>query len=509
MTKKDKVFLIILDGYGLRYETEGNAVKLSNTPYLDELFTDPPQATLGASGQDVGLPSGLMGNSEVGHLNIGAGRIVYQEITRIDSAIVNGEFFLNHSLNESISHAKENDAAWHLIGLVSDGGVHSSLNHLYALIGLAAQHGLKKVFLHALTDGRDTGTHSAVEFVRQVEARMREIGTGKIATVCGRYWAMDRDRRWERVERAYRMLTTGEGLHFKNPVEAVADSYKRDITDEFIEPSVICEDGQPIATIKNNDAVMFFNFRADRAREITWSLTEENFDHFERNRLKLHYTTLTEYHADLTLPTAFPPVKLNHILGEIISSAGLEQLRTAETEKYAHVTFFFNGGIERPFRNEQRFLIDSPKVATYDMQPEMSAVQVASNAMAELDKGYAFILLNFANPDMVGHTGVLEAAIKALETLDPLVRELVQKAAENGYSILITADHGNCEQMINDDGEPHTAHTTNRVPLALIRPDGSRPELRQDGILADIAPTILEIMDLEIPAEMSGKSLIL
>ena len=504
----NKVFLIILDGYGMRYEEEGNAVKLAHTPYLDNLFPDPPQATLGASGLVVGLPKGLMGNSEVGHLNLGAGRIVYQDISRIDRAIKSGEFFDNPALKGSVHYVKQNSAAWHLIGLVSDGGVHSSLEHLYALLEMARRNGLERVYLHALTDGRDTPPHSGVEFIWQVEEKIRELGVGRIASVCGRYWGMDRDHRWERVERAYRMLTEGEGLKFESPIEAMADLYKRNITDEFIEPSVITENGQPVATLKDGDAVMFFNFRADRAREITWALIETEFDSFKRNSLKLHYTTMTEYHADLKLPVAFPPVRMKNILGEIISEAGLKQLRTAETEKYAHVTFFFNGGVEEPFVNEDRTMIASPKVATYDLQPEMSAHVVAERMLEKLDEGYSFILLNFANPDMVGHTGVLEAATRALETIDGLVEKLVRKAVRNGYTVIVTADHGNCEQMVDADGAPHTAHTTNRVPLALILPDRKRPALRQNGILADIAPTILELMGMEKPDEMDGKSLI-
>ncbi len=506
---KSKVFLLILDGYGHRHELKGNAVKLAKTPYLDELFPEPPQATLSASGRSVGLPKGLMGNSEVGHLNLGAGRIVYQDITRIDKSIENGEFFQNPVLIKSIEYAKKNGKAWHLIGLVSDGGVHSSLEHLYALLEMAKQQDLKRVYLHALMDGRDTSPYEGVHFIWQVEQRMHNIGAGKIASICGRYWGMDRDRRWERIEHAYRMLTAGEGIKFPSAVEAVEDSYHRDVTDEFIEPSIITNNGKPLATINDGDAVMFFNFRSDRAREITWALIDEKFEHFPRKKLNLHYTTMTEYHADLTLPIAFMPQRLEKILGEVISSAGLKQFRTAESEKYAHVTYFFNGGIEAPLPNEDRLLVASPNVATYDLQPEMSAPGVAKYALENLDENYAFFLLNFANPDMVGHTGVLEAAIKALETLDPLVKQMIEKAQRNGYAVLMTADHGNCEQMIDDEDRPHTAHTTNRVPLALLMPDGSRPALRQNGILADIAPTLLELLGIEQPDEMTGKSLIL
>ncbi len=504
---KQKVFLIILDGYGLREAADGNAVKLAKTPFLHEILDREMQASLSASGLDVGLPAGLMGNSEVGHLNLGAGRIVYQEITRIDRSIETGEFFDNPVLRASAEHAHRNGTAWHLMGLVSDGGVHSSLEHLYALLELARKMGLERVYLHALTDGRDTSPRSGVGFLKQVDARMRELKVGRIATVCGRYWGMDRDKRWERVERAYRMLTEGEGLRFPSAPEAVEDSYRRKVTDEFIEPSVIVEDGRPVATISDGDAVLFFNFRSDRAREITWALTEPEFPHFSQQRLNLHYTTMTLYHADLKLPVVFPHHRIRNVLGEVLSEAGLRRFRIAETEKYAHVTFFFNGGEENPFKGEERLLINSPKVPTYDLQPEMSAPEVAERALEALDRDYAFVLLNFANPDMVGHTGVLDAAIKALETLDPLVHRLVDKALGKGYAVLMTSDHGNCELMIEPDGEPNTAHTTNRVPLALLLPDGTRPELRQGGILADVAPTTLRLMGLPQPPEMEGQSL--
>lgn len=504
-----KAFLIILDGYGLRDQIEGNAPKLADTPYLHKLFKEPIQGSLKASGRNVGLPQGLMGNSEVGHLNLGAGRIVFQEISRIDNAIETGEFFSNTALVGAVEHAKQNNSDLHLIGLVSDGGVHSSMEHLYALLELAQRHGLKRVYLHALTDGRDTSPHGAREYIRQVEEKMVKIGVGKTASVCGRYWMMDRDKRWERVERGYRLLTEGEGLPFKSAPDAVEDSYKREVTDEFIEPSVIVENDKPLTIMKDGDAVIFFNFRADRAREITWALTEPEFEYFKRKKLNVHYTTLTIYHEDMKLPVAFPPHHLKNILGEVVSAKGLKQFRIAETEKYAHVTFFFNGGEETPFSGEERKLIPSPKVPTYDMQPEMSAEEVAHSVLDILDKDYSFILLNFANPDMVGHTGVLAAAVKALETLDPLVEKIITKALKQEYSVMVTADHGNCEQMIAEDGSPHTAHTTNRVPFVLLKADGSRPALRQDGILADVAPTLLELMDIPKPEEMTGKTLII
>jgi 2,3-bisphosphoglycerate-independent phosphoglycerate mutase len=505
---KPKAFLMILDGYGLRYRKEGNAVKLAHTPYLNTLFPDPPQGTLNASGREVGLPRGLMGNSEVGHLNLGAGRIVYQLITRIDLSIQNGEFYKNQVLLDSINYAKNHNVPWHLLGLVSDGGVHSSLNHLYALLRLAKENDLKEVYLHAFTDGRDTPPYSGAEFIRQVTDKMEEIGVGKIASICGRYWGMDRDHRWDRVEKAYRMFTSGEGKTFAHPFEAVADSYRQKITDEFIEPSVIAEDSELFRPIRSGDGVLFFNFRADRARELTWTLNEKKMEHFEHQPLDLHFTTLTSYHEDFNYPVAFPPEKLKNILGEIISKAGLKQFRTAETEKYAHVTFFFNGGIDTPFHNEDRLLITSPSVRTYDLQPEMNAELVTRHVLEVIEEDYSFILLNFANPDMVGHTGNLQAVIKALEALDPMVESIIEKAKKYGFTVLVTADHGNCEMMIDSDGGPHTAHTTNRVPLAIIKPDGNKPPLHQHGILADVAPTVLSILKLEIPDDMTGKNLI-
>lgn len=503
-----KAFLIILDGYGLRDQRADNAVKLANTPFLHEIVNSDPSTMLSASGSDVGLPTGQMGNSEVGHLNLGAGRIVYQDITRINNAIANNEFQSNPVIQESIKHAVHNDSSWHLIGLVSDGGVHSSLNHLYALLETASLLGCHNVFLHAFTDGRDTPPHSAIEFIHQVEAEMKRIGVGKIATVCGRYWGMDRDKRWERLQRAYKMLIAGEGLRYPRAENAVLNSYDNKITDEFIEPSVITENSSPIATIKENDSVFFFNFRADRAREISLALTDSKFEFFKSEKLKIHYSTLTRYREDFSFPVAFPPVHLNNILGEVISKAGLKQFRIAETEKYAHVTFFFNGGEEIPFPGETRLLVPSPKVATYDLQPEMSAPEVAEQALQALSDNYSFILLNFANPDMVGHTGILEAVISALETLNPLIEILVEKAQSQGYTTLITADHGNCEMMKDHNGEPHTAHTTNPVNLTVIAPGKQPLPLRSGGILADVAPTILDILGLLKPDEMTGRSLL-
>ncbi len=504
----NKVFLIVLDGFGIGDNTIGNAVRLSKTPFLQSMMERFSSTTIRTSGVDVGLPGGLMGNSEVGHLNLGAGKIVHQNISRIDSEIVNGDFFTNGALQDSIRYVKSHGTAWHLIGLVSDGGVHSSLDHLYALLEAAKRESIGQVYLHALMDGRDTPPHSGLDYIRQVQQKMDEIGVGKIATISGRYWGMDRDKRWERVQRYYDLITKGKGLQFINAVEAIEDSYRRDITDEFIEPTIIVENNQPVSLIHDRDAVLFFNFRADRAREITWAMTEKSFNQFPHEPLNLHYTTMTQYDNNTTLPAMYAPVHHNNILGQVVSEAGLKQYRTAETEKYAHVTYFFNGGNETPFPLEDRKLIPSPKVATYDLRPEMSAPEVAKEAMIALDKDYSFMLLNFANPDMVGHTGVLPAAIKALETLDPLVEQLVNKAVSNDYSVIITSDHGNCEYMIDKDGGAHTAHTTNLVPLVLIMPDNSAPTLRQ-GKLADVAPTILQLMELPQPSEMDGKSLII
>lgn len=450
-----------------------------------------------------------MGNSEVGHLNLGAGRIVYQDITRINLQVESGEFFSNQVLLSSAHHARDNETAWHLIGLVSNGGVHSSLTHLFALLELAKHERVEKVYVHALLDGRDTPPHSGSGFIRQVEQKMSELGVGRIATVCGRYWGMDRDQRWDRVERAYKMFIEGEGLRFSSPVEAVEDSYRRKITDEFVEPSVIVDRDKPVALLRDGDSVFFFNFRADRAREITRVFIEKDFSPFSCRHVELHYSTMTRYHEEFDLDIAFPPVHLDNILGQVISEAGLRQFRIAETEKYAHVTFFFNGGEETPFKGEERCLIQSPKVATYDLQPEMSAPEVCEKALKALDDGYNFMLLNFANPDMVGHTGILSATIQALEALDPLIEKLIEKATGVGYSVILTADHGNCEKMIDTGSEAHTAHTTNMVPMVVIYSPAADIKLRDKGILADVAPTILEMLHLPQPGEMEGKSMII
>ncbi len=448
-----------------------------------------------------------MGNSEVGHLNLGAGRIVFQDITRIDYSIETGDFYNKPALLASTNYAKHNGTGWHLMGLLSDGGVHSSLEHLFALLELAKRQGLKNVFLHAFMDGRDTPPHSGVRFIRRVEAHMKQLGVGKVATVVGRYYAMDRDKRWDRTQKAYNMLVYGEGSLEESPEVTMVKSYRKRITDEFIKPTVIIENGKPVGLVKPYDAVMFFNFRADRARQLVRALADPSFDEFERKPLDLHMTTMTRYDEKFNYPAVFLPRALKNILGEVISNEGLRQFRVAETEKYAHVTYFFNGGEETAFPNEERVLIASPKVATYDLQPEMSAQAVAERTLEALDGDYSFILLNFANPDMVGHTGILNAVISALEALDPLVKQLVEKAQRNGWTTFITSDHGNCELMIDEDGGPHTAHTTNLVPFVFIPSSGDSPKLRPNGILADVAPTVLKVLGLPKPKEMEGEPL--
>jgi 2,3-bisphosphoglycerate-independent phosphoglycerate mutase len=504
------VALIILDGWGIRQDCTDNAVCQAATPNLDRLLQECPTSQLGASGMDVGLPDGQMGNSEVGHLNLGAGRIVYQDLTRITKSISDGDFFTNPVLLDAVRAAQKNDKALHLIGLLSDGGVHSHNTHLYALLDLARREGLEKVYVHALLDGRDTPPRSGIDYLAQLEEEMARIGTGQVATVIGRYYAMDRDNRWERVERAYRAMTAGEGVPVASSAEAIEGAYSADQGDEFVEPRVIVNDGNPVAPIGEGDSVIFFNFRADRAREITRSLTFEEFDGFERGPCPQlsSYVCLTEYDATFPLPVAFPPENLQRILGEEVSRAGMRQLRIAETEKYAHVTFFFNGGVEKPFEGEDRVLIPSPKdVATYDLKPSMSAAEVTDEVVARIGSGdYDLIVLNYANPDMVGHTGVLPAAVEAMQTVDAAVGRVVEALRDAGGIALITADHGNCEEMSSGNGQPHTAHTSNPVRLVFCEPGGTRPI--QSGILADLAPTILTLLGLEVPEEMTGRNLV-
>lgn len=516
MSKAPKV-LLILDGYGLNDKTEGNAVALAKTPVMDRLMKECPFVPGNASGMAVGLPDGQMGNSEVGHLNMGAGRIVYQELTRITKEIQDGTFFENPGLMEAIDNCKKNNSALHMYGLVSDGGVHSHNSHIYGLLELAKKNGLDKVFVHCFLDGRDTPPASGKEYVEQLESKMKEIGVGKVGVISGRYYAMDRDNNYDRVEKAYVALTKGEGVMAESATKAIQDSYDAGVTDEFVVPVVCCENGAPVATIKDGDSVIFFNFRPDRAREITRAFCDDDFKGFDRKKLDIKYVCFTEY--DPTIPNksvAFHKVEVTNTFGEFLASKGLKQARIAETEKYAHVTFFFNGGIEEPNDGEERILVDSPKyVPTYDKKPRMSAYTVCDRlSKAITDKNedgsskYDVIICNFANPDMVGHTGVQEAAIKAIEVIDECVGEVVKFVEEVGGMMFICADHGNAEQLIDyETGEPFTAHTTNPVPFILVNgPEGKK--LREGGCLADIVPTIIELMGLEQPKEMTGKSLL-
>ncbi len=509
--KRDKVILVVMDGLGLsRIDNDNsNALKLAVSPHLDQIFASHPMSVLQASGRSVGLPEGQMGNSEVGHQNLGAGRVVYQDITRIDLAVENGEFGDNPALRDACKYAVESGVTLHLIGLVSDGGVHSSLHHLEALIDAAKANGVERLAIHALMDGRDTPPHSGIDHIRHIEEYCRETDIGGITSVIGRYYAMDRDNRWERVERAYAALVEGQGHLFDDPVSAIQASYDRDVTDEFVEPSIIRNAGEIAPRIQDGDAVIFFNFRADRAREITRALTEPGFKEFSAEPLRLHYTTMTQYHQDFSFPVLFPPHSLSKILGEIVSEAELKQLRIAETEKYAHVTFFFNGGEEQVFPGEDRILVPSPRVATYDLQPEMSQPEVTRRAVEAIaSEKYNLIVLNFANPDMVGHTGILEAAVKAVEAVDDGVWQVMRAAFAHKYAMILTSDHGNCEMMVDPrDGGPHTAHTTNLVPC-FVMDKRHKVSLLPEGKLCDVAPTILDIFGMEKPAEMSGNSLI-
>jgi len=507
------VALVILDGWGYRPASDHNAACLARTPQLDALRREYPSTLLAASGVDVGLPVGQMGNSEVGHLNLGAGRIVYQDLTRIGKAIADGELAANPVLNAALDRVQASGGRLHLLGLLSDGGIHSHQDHLYALVRLARSRGVEQVCIHAFTDGRDTPPSSGTDFIEQLEAQLAVIGTGCIASVIGRYWAMDRDQRWDRVEAAYQALVLGEGLRHDSAGEAIAAAYAAGETDEFVRPRVICSrDGQPVGPIEDGDGVICFNFRADRAREITEALTAEGFSGFVRRRVPqlAVYVCLTEYDERLSLPVAFPPERLTGLLGEVVAAADLRQLRIAETEKYAHVTFFFNGGEERPFPGEERVLIPSPKeVATYDLRPEMSIEAVTEAFERQIETGgYALAVLNFANPDMVGHTGDLAAAVRAMEAVDTCVGRVVRAVLAAGGRLLITADHGNCEQMADGTGHPHTAHTANFVPCILVDPRRAGVRLRQGGRLADVAPTLLQLLDLPQPPQMTGRSLL-
>jgi len=507
--KYERIMLVIIDGFGYRKEKKYNAILNANTPYFDYIKKKYPFTTIGASGKDVGLPEGQMGNSEVGHLNLGAGRIVYQEVTRISNSIGKGEFFHNKVLIDAIEAAKQNNKAVHLIGLVSDGGVHSSWDHIEALIKMAKKLDQDELFIHVITDGRDTSPKSGIKFIENIQNYIREISVGKIATVAGRYYSMDRDNRWDRTKKAYDAYVLGEGKKFNSPKEAVKDSYENKITDEFIIPSVITENGNPVATLENGDSVIFFNFRADRVRQICTALGDDDFDKFDRKKVSVKITTMTQYKEDFNFPVAFKPVKLDRILGEIIAENGYKQLRIAETEKYAHVTYFFNGGDEKSFKNEDRILIPSPKVTTYDLKPEMSAYEVADKVTKLINEDkYELIVLNYANLDMVGHTGDFDAAVKAVETVDACSKKVIDKFVEKGGIVILTADHGNAELMWDENlKSPYTAHTTNRVPLWIINENyGFR--LREGGRLADIAPTILHLLNIKKPENMTGKSLI-
>ena len=507
---KKPVALIILDGWGISESCENNAVCQAQTPFLDELVKSYPTSWLNASGLNVGLPDGQMGNSEVGHLNIGAGRIIYQDLTRISHSIEAGDFFTNPTLLNALKRIRNADGKLHLMGLLSDGGVHSHNTHLYALIKLAKREGVDAC-IHAFMDGRDTPPQSGADYLQQLETEMTRIDHGRLATVIGRYYAMDRDNRWDRVQRAWQAVALGQGHPADSSAAAIQSAYTAGQTDEFIEPRVIQQNNLPVGRINDNDGIIFFNFRADRAREITRTFTQRDFAEFDRSEVPLlsTFVCLTEYDETFDLPIAYASESYPRILGEVVADAGLHQLRIAETEKYAHVTFFFNGGVEVPFANEDRALIPSPKeVATYDLKPVMSAPEVTDEVIRRIQQGsYDLIILNFANPDMVGHTGVLSAAIAAMETVDSCAERVVGALLEAGGCAMLTADHGTCEMMSDGNGSPHTAHKSNRVPLVLVDADNRQANL-QPGILADIAPTILNLMGLAVPAEMTGKNLI-
>lgn len=506
------LILMILDGWGCSKEEQGNATLAARTPNFSRLSETYPHTLLDASGTAVGLPEGQMGNSEVGHLNIGAGRIVYQEFTRISKAITDGEINKNRVLLEAMNRVWDSGKAVHLLGLLSDGGVHSHITHLFALLDMLVQTGVDKIFVHPILDGRDVLPQSAKGFIQQLESKLKQLGRGKIATVSGRYYVMDRDNRWDRVERAYKALVYGEGPMACSAIAALESSYDKKIVDEFVDPTVIAdEQGKPVGTIADGDSVIFFNFRADRAREITRAFCEANFEGFVRqNRPKVHYVCLTEYDATFDCPVAFPPQNLENTLGEVLSSHGIKQLRIAETEKYAHVTFFFNGGIEDPDEGEDRCLIPSPSVSTYNLLPEMSANTVTDTLLAKLKEAkYDVVILNFANADMVGHTGFFDAAVKALEAVDVCLGKIVSAVQAAGGTVLIAADHGNVENMIDEEtNSPFTAHTINKVPFILVNDAYRGLVLRDGGRLCDIAPTILGLLEIEIPKEMTGISLL-
>ena len=502
------VMLMILDGFGINPNEKGNAVAIANTPNIDKLKKTWPTTIIHTSGLDVGLPEGQMGNSEVGHTNIGAGRIVYQDLTRITKSIQDGNFFSIKEFSDAIDNCKKNNSNLHIMGLLSDGGVHSHIRHLVALLEFAKRKDFENVYVHCFMDGRDTPPTSGEGYIAKLEEKMKEKGVGKIATIEGRFYAMDRDKRWNRVKEAYDAMVNGVGEEATSAVGAIEASYQKEVFDEFVKPTVIHSGDSPVATIKDNDSVIFFNFRPDRAREITRTLVDKDFNEFETKKMNLFFVCFTQY--DETMPNvkiAFKPETLVNTFGEYISKKGLKQLRIAETEKYAHVTFFFNGGEEKEYEGEDRILVPSPKVETYDLKPEMSALEVTDKVVEAINSGkYDSIILNYANPDMVGHTGSLEAAVKAVETIDGCVGKVVEAIEKQNGVLIITADHGNAEQMIDyKTGEPQTAHTTNPVPLILVGLEGVK---LKEGKLADLAPTMLDIMGLEKPQEMTGESLI-
>lgn len=497
---------MILDGWGIAPNKEVSAVDKASTPYVDSLYKKYPHTTLLTDGLNVGLPEGQMGNSEVGHMNLGAGRIVYQDLTKINLAVKNKTLKDEKVLNEAFQHAKKNHRKVHFLGLLSDGGVHSHIDHLKGLIDAASASGLQDIYIHAFTDGRDVDPKSGAGFVQDLQNHLKKSG-GKLASIIGRYYAMDRDKRWERVKLAYDLLVLGKGAHTDNPVETIKQSYEEGITDEFINPIAVTENDKPVAVIEDNDVVIFFNFRTDRGRELTMALSQQDFPEQQMRKLPLYYVTLTNYDETFTdIKVVYDKDNITETLGEVLEKNGKKQLRIAETEKYPHVTFFFSGGRETPFKGESRILKNSPKVATYDLKPEMSAYELRDALVTELQKGEVdFVCLNFANGDMVGHTGVMQAAIKACEAVDTCVKDVVETAMQNHYTTLIIADHGNCETMINPDGTPNTAHTTNPVPLILVD-----KELKsiQPGVLGDIAPTILKLMGIEQPEAMTRHALV-
>lgn len=511
MSNRAPVVLTILDGWGIAAPARGNALAVARLPNYRRLAAEYPYTTLDASGEAVGLPAGQMGNSEVGHLNMGSGRVVYQELPRISRAIRDGSFFTNEVLLTAMRAAARPGQALHLLGLVSPGGVHSHQEHLHALLEMARRHGLSRVFVHAFLDGRDVPPKSAMEYLELLEEEMARLAVGRVATVMGRYYAMDRDRRWERTERAYRAMVSGEGRRAAGARRAVEASYERDVTDEFVEPVVLEEDGRPVGLVRPGDGLIFFNFRADRARQLTHAFLDEEFAGFARpgGRMPLTFVCFTQYDAGVDAPVAFPPQHLDNTLGQVLAARGLRQLRVAETEKYAHVTFFFNGGVEEPNPGEERILVPSPRVPTYDQQPEMSAYGVAEKVVEGIASGqYAVVVVNFANPDMVGHTGVLEAAVKAVEAVDDCLGRVEEAVRRAGGTLVVTADHGNAEKMLDEEGEPHTAHTSDEVPFILVRDEFRGRRLRAGGALCDVAPTILQLLEIPLPPEMTGHPLL-